>query len=154
MSPLEGYVRFCSCQWRKILKKYDLPYSKYNSFRDEFHVMSDEEVFEDVVAEPLHNTADLPDAVINWSGSGIKTVKKYANTDTLLLLNNSSIKEEYIPEDAVRFSIECNSDLQRQELWDLLLSMIIGGAVKTVHSFIDAKYCLYDKIPYKGQVEK
>ncbi|MBE6403788.1 MAG: GntR family transcriptional regulator [Lentisphaerae bacterium] len=155
VSPLEGYVRFCSCRWRKILEKYDLPYSSHNSFRDEFPVELDKECFENVAVEPLKNKDDLPDAVINWSGSGIKIIKKYAGTGGLQLLNVNSIKNMYVPENAVRFSAECDNVCQRKELWDLLLSILIGGTCKTVHRFLDnIKICLHDKIPYKGKVEK
>lgn len=153
VSPLEGYLRYSSCQWRKILKKYDLPYSKYNAFLDEFPVTADDELYENVAAEPLKNKADLPEAVIHWSGSGIKTVKSYANTDSLLLLSKNTIKEEYVPENAVRFSTVSNAVQQYQELWDLLLSMLIGGAGKTVHRFIDMEYKLHNEIPIK-QVKK
>ena len=158
VSPLEGYIRFCGCQWRKILKKYDLEYSAYNSFRDEFPVMGSEEVFENVAAEPLKNKNDLPEVVIHWSGSGIKTVKSYANTDTLLLLSKNTIKDEYVPENAVCFSTVSSTVQQCNDLWDLLLSMTIGGAGKTVHWFIDTECKLHDEIPniyeYKKQVKK
>ena len=153
VSPLEGYLRYSSCQWRKILKKYDLPYSKYNAFLDEFPVTADDELYENVAAEPLKNKADLPEAVIHWSGSGIKTVKSYANTDSLLLLSKNTIKEEYVPENAVRFSTVFNAVLQYKELWNLLLTMLIGGAGKTVHRFIDMEYKLHNEIPTK-QVKK
>ena len=89
VSPLEGYLRYSSCQWRKILKKYDLPYSKYNALCEGFPIMGCDELYEDVAAESLKNKADLPEAVIHWSGSGIKTVKSYANTDSLLLLSKN-----------------------------------------------------------------
>ena len=147
VSPLEGYVRFCSCQWRKILKKYDLEYSSYNSFCDEFPVMGSDEVFENVTAEPLKNKKDLPEAVIHWSGSGIKAVKRYANTDCLLVLSKNTIKDEYIPKNAVCFSVVSNTDQQCNDLWNLLLSMLIGGAVKTVHRFIDIECDLHNEIP-------
>ena len=158
VSPLEGYIRFCSCQWRKILKKYNLEYSSYNSFCDEFPVMGSDEVFENVAAEPLKNKKDLPEAVIHWSGSGIKAVKHYGNTDCLLVLSKNTIKDEYIPENAVCFSLVSNTVQQCNELWELLLSMLIGGAVKTVHRFIDMKCDLHNEIPnineYKQQVKK
>ena len=158
VSPLEGYVRFCSCQWRKILKKYNLENSPYNSFCDEFPVMGSEEVFENIAAEPLKDKKGLPEVMIHWSGSGIKTVKRYNGTDCLLLLCKNTIQEKYIPENAVCFSTVSSTVQQCNDLWDLLFSMLIGGAGKTVHRFIDMECDLHDEIPsineYKKQVKK
>ncbi len=158
VSPLEGYLRYSSCQWRKILKKYDLPYSKYNAFLDEFPVVGSDELFENVAAEPLKNKTDLPEAVIHWNGSGIKTVKRYDDTDCLLLLCKNTIKDEYVPENTVLFSTVSSSAQQYQELWDLLLCMLIGGVGKTVHHFLDMEYNLHNEIPnineYKQQEKK
>ena len=155
-SPLEGYIRYFNTRWRKILKKYNMIYSSYNSLCEASPLQGECESWDDIVAEPLPDKGVLPEAVINWNSSGIRCIKQYQGTGVLQLLNTHTVREEYIPKDAVRFKTIADIKQQWQELWNLLLSMLMGGGGKAVHHFLDnINLCMYDEIPnIKEQVKK